>query len=205
MMKSIQEGRNKVTTIFTYAPVWAEGQLWKPNPGDQYTLKMMQWKRENQVSFTRAYRGWRASSPYDVKEDGEGRSLLRWLQRHNISIFWEQKDLSIDPFFCDINSPQHDPSDELAKEHSFVIPPLALAKRKIKLYVEDRDMLKLINQEDGEEEDFITLLKEYIELRLHYEKLQMPAPRLLDWVRSIGKRPLFKKGQVGLHIPLKWA
>lgn len=149
------------------------------------------------VSFTRAYRGWRASGYAEEKELGEGRAFLRWLQKHEISIDWKERDFSPHPYFCQKESPRHDPNDEMAQGHSFVVRPVRVGQRNVKLYVQDHDMLSLLSMPYGREEDFLELVMRYVAQRFEWQKWKAPAPPFLDWVVSQGSRPVFRAGQLG--------
>lgn len=134
-----------------------------------------------------------------MQEIGESRSFLKWIQKKNYSIVWKKGDFSIHPYFTAHDSPKHDPKDELAAEHIFAIKPVEVSNRKIKLYIQDDDVISLIHLPYGEEEDFLELVKQYVNLRFHWEKWRAPAPTFLDWVKAQGKRPVFSRGQIGMN------
>lgn len=183
--------------IVIFNPVWAEGQRWYPDPGDRHALTLLKRKTEKKVSFHRAYRGWRASGAREEAELGEGRAFLRWLQKFDLSIDWKEKDIRVNPFFADKDSPKHDPQDEMAQGLSFAIKPVSVQKRRIKLYIPDQDMISILNTPYGNEEDFLDLVMKYVSQRFEWNEWKAPAPTFLDWLSSQGKRPLFKSGQLG--------
>lgn len=186
------------TPIVTFSRVFAEGRWWIPTPGDRHALLILRRNMPKKVSFTRAYRGWRASGAREEKELGEGRAFLRWLMKHELAIDWTQRDFEPHPYFSHPSAPRHDKDDELAHSHSFAIRPIQVGERKIKLYVRDDDMLNLLSMPYGNEEDFLELVMKYVTQRFEWETWRAPAPPFLDWVKSLGKRPSFQLGQVGL-------
>lgn len=188
--------------IVTFSPVWAEGRKWFPKFGDRNSLLLLRRNMPKQVSFIRAYRGWRASGAKEEAELGEGRAFLRWLQKYELSIEWHWRDLQPHPYFLHKASPQHDPGDEMAKGLSFCIRPVQVQNRNVKLYVEDQDILGLLNLPYGKEEDFLELVMRYVAQRFDWEGWRAPAPPFLDWVISQGKRPLFQGGQLGFKAPI---
>ena len=185
--------------IIMFAPVWACGQKWYPSFGDRHALLLLRRSMPNKVSFQRAYTGWRTSGAREEGELGEGRAFLRWLQRHQISIEWSERDFIPHPYFCQKNSPKHDPKDEMALDLSFAIKPVRVAGRNIKLYVRDVDMLSLLQLPYGQEEDFLELVMSYVSQRFQWESWRAPAPGFLDWVVSQAKRPYFLPEQLGFH------
>ena len=182
--------------IVTFAPVWAEGRVWHPNPTDRHTILLLKRQMPTKVSFPRAYRGWRASGAYEERELGEGRAFLRWLQKHEISIDWQERDFNPHPYFSAPDAPKHDPNDEMAKYLSFAVKPVRVQERNIKLYIQDVDMVTLLNMPYGEEEDFLELVMRYVAFRFKLEEWKAPAPYFLQWVTTQGFRPIFSSGQL---------
>ena len=133
----------------------------------------------------------------EENELGEGRAFFRWLQKHELSIEWREKDFSPHPYFTSLHSPQHDPKDEMALGLSFAIKPVTVDKRNVKLYVQDKDMLSLLNLPYGKEEDFLELVMRYVTQRFEWQAWKAPAPHFLDWVLSRGASPVFSEGQLG--------
>jgi hypothetical protein len=160
-------------------------------------LRRMMQKR---VSFPRAYAGFRASGSREENELGEGRAFFRWLQKHDLGIEWSEKDVTPHPLFGDARAPRHDPRDEMARGLSFAIRPVEVQGRKIKLYVNDADMLGLFRMSYGEEVDFMELVSRYVQHRFKWESWRAPAPTFFDWVTSHGKKPQFRPGQIGLEL-----
>lgn len=195
----IIEALERPNPIVTFSKVWAEGRMWEPKFGDRHALLLLRRIMPDKVSFTRAYRGFRASGAKEEKELGEGRAFLRWLQKHEISIDWKPRDFSPHPFFTCPGAPKHDPNDEMAQGLSFAIRPVEVAGRRIKLYVADDDMLNLLNMPYGNEKDFLELVMRYVAQRFEWESWRAPAPPFLDWVRSQGMRPVFVPGQLGFR------
>lgn len=189
------------TPLVTLAPIWYEGRWHQPRFTDRHILLLFKRKMEKEVSFVRAYRGWRASGAIEEQELGEGRAFLRWLMKHELSIQWKKKDITINPLLSGENSPCHDPADEMAQNLSFAIRPVEVGRRAVKLYVQDNDMLSLLGLPYGEEEDFLGLVKRYVAQRFEWEKWRAPAPPFLDWVTTLGKRPRLSSGEVGLALP----
>lgn len=188
--------------ILTFIPVSFEGEHWQPKFGDRNALLLLKRNMPKKVSFTRAYSGWRAGGSKDERELGEGRAFFRWLQRHDLSIDWKATDFTPHPFFAFRGAPKHSPDDEMAHGLSFAIQPVQVAGRKVKLYVQDDDMLSLLNLPYGDEEDFLELVMRYVTQRFQWEQWRAPAPNFLDWLKGQGKRPLFVPGQLGFTPPL---
>lgn len=172
-----------------------------PKLGDRTTFLLLQRKMPKEVSFARAYNGWRAGGSREEAELGEGRAFMRWLQRHELGIAWTKHDLQLHPYFLNAEAPKHDPGDEFAKGMSFAIAPVVVQGQQVKLYVQDLDMLRLIHVEFGQEEDFLTLVQRYIEQRHLWTQWKAPAPAFVDWVTSQGRRAVFSLGQLGFSLP----
>ena len=151
--------------IVTFAPLWWEGRKYFPAPGDRHALLLLRRRMPKKVSFPRAYAGWLASGAREEKEFGEGRAFFRWLQKHELSIEWKEKDFVPHPYFSSPYSPRHDPKDEMAIGLSFAIKPVKVQRRNVKLYVQDKDMLSLLNLPYGKEEDFLELVIRYVTQR----------------------------------------
>lgn len=186
--------------IVTFAPLWVEGRKYTPSFGDRDTLTLLRRLTPKRVSFCRAYAGWRASGAVEEKELGEGRAFLRWLQKHSLAIEWKERDFKPHPYFTDLNAPKHDPQDEMARGLSFAVKPVTVIGRKVKLYVQDQDMMSLLSMSYGQEEDFLELVMSYVSQRFEWEAWRAPAPTFLNWLISHGKRPLFLPGQLGLSL-----
>ena len=186
--------------IVTFASLWAQNTLWSPQFGDRHSLLLLRRQMPKKVSFQRAYTGWRASGAKEINELGEGRAFLRWLQKHELSVDWKKRDFNPHPYFSQNNCPTHSPNDEMAKGLSFAVRPVNVAGRNVKLYVQDEDMLGLLNMPYGQEEDFLELVMKYVAQRFEWETWRAPAPPFLDWVVSHGKRPVFMPGQLGFSI-----
>jgi hypothetical protein len=162
----------------------------------------MQKKTGQEISFVRAYRAWRHSGAEEENEFGEGRAFYRWLEKLKLSINWTKDDFKLHPYFCHPYSPRHDPDDDLAKDLSFAIKPVMVKGRKVKLYIEDKDVLALIHLNHGKEEDFLELVTRYVAQRFEWSKWQVTAPNFWNWIVAQGCRPSFKQGQLGLHLKL---
>jgi len=188
--------------ILRLAPVKVRGVRQNPNLGDRTLLLLLQRKMPKEVTFARAYNGWREGGSREEIELGEGRAFLRWLQRHELGIQWSRQDLQLHPYFQNAKAPRHDPQDETAKGLSFAIAPVEINDRKVKLYVQDLDMLRLIHTNYGHEEDFLTLVKNYVTQRHQWQAWQAPAPSFFDWVSSKGQRAVFLSGQLGFMLPV---
>ncbi len=186
--------------IVTFAPLWVEDRKWEPEFSNQHSLLLLRRRSPKQVSFARAFAGWRLSGAHEERELGSGRAFLRWLQKHHLAIEWKEKDFNPHPYFSQKNSPRHDDNDELAQGLSFAVRPVEVKGRKVKLYVQDKDMMSLLSMPYGDEEDFLELVMGYVAQRFEWENWRAPAPTFLDWVISHGKRPVFLTGQLGLHL-----
>lgn len=183
--------------LVQFKSVYFEGNLYHPSFGDRTTLLILNRKMPKSVSFIRAYSGWRAGGAKDLQELGEGRAFFRWLQRHELGIQWKKDDFTIHPLFTGENIPRHDPNDDFARGLSFALRPVRVQERAVKLYIEDQDVLSLLRLQTGEERDFLSLVEDYVEMRFGREMEMGPAPGFLEWVKSMGKRPLFHQGQMG--------
>lgn len=181
--------------------VQVRGTRWAPELGDRTLMLLLRRKMPKEVSFTRAYTGWREGGSREESELGEGRAFLRWLQRHELGIKWERGDVILHPYFLDPKAPRHDPTDETAKGLSFAIAPVEVNHRRVKLYVQDEDVLRLIHSAYGVEKDFLQLVKSYIQQRHQWQKWQAPAPGLVDWLTNLGMKPVFSIGQLGFSLP----
>lgn len=188
--------------LIRFAPVTVEDRLWYPNPSDVHALSLLRRVTETKISFVRAYRGFRISGAREEKELGEGRAFLRWLDKYKLSIAWKEQDFTPHPYFCQKDSPRHDPYDEMASGLSFAVKPVTVSERKVKLYIQDKDIISLLNLPYGEEEDFIELVMRYVALRFKLETWRAPAPYFLHWVTNQGIRPVFDKGQLGFDHPI---
>lgn len=187
--------------VMKLRPVQIRGKRYTPQLGDRTILLLLQRKMEKNVSFARAYTGWREGGSREEHELGEGRAFLRWIQRHELGIQWESGDIALHPYFLDEQAPKHDPRDETARGMSFAIAPVEVNGRKIKLYVEDQDMLRIIQRPYGKEEDFLHLVKRYIKERHQWQSWQAPAPSFIDWLTTLGQKPVFSVGQLGFSLP----
>lgn len=188
-------------TIMRLRQVYAQGVHWTPKLGDRTLLLLLKRRMPKVVSFTRAYTGWRESGAREEFELGEGRAFMRWLQKHELGILWDTKDILLHPFFHDPSSPRHDPTDETAQSMSFAIAPVKVSGRPTKLYMEDHDMLRLLNVAFGIEEDFIELVQKYVLQRHQWQKWQAPAPGFVDWLTNMCRKPVFARGQLGFSLP----
>ncbi len=197
--ESLQVATDRPNPIVTFAPVWTQGKKWFPRPGDRHALLLFKRVMPKKVSFKRAYSGWRASGAHEEAELGEGRAFLRWLQKHELSIDWCERDFEPHPYFAHPEAPRHDPEDEMAQGLSFAVRPVHVKGRNVKLYVRDDDMLGLLNLPYGEETDFLELVMSYVAQRFQWEAWRAPAPSFLDWVVSQAKRPVFDLGQLGFR------
>jgi hypothetical protein len=189
------------TPIVSFRSVWAEGRHWTPRLGDKTALLLLKRKGEKRVSFERAYRGWRASGAREEHELGEGRAFLRWLQHFDLSIQWQARDIKLHPYFTDPKAPKHDPHDETARGLSFAVAPVNVGDRRVKLYLKDEDVLRLLHLPFGHEHDFLALVTEYVGQRHQWQLWQAPAPPFIDWLTTQGKRPVFAQGQLGFKLP----
>lgn len=183
--------------ILTFNPVRVQGRLRTPQFGDRNSIPILQYKSSLRVLFPMAYSKWINLGAPEIESLGEGRAFLKWLQASNISIAWRALDFKAHPYFCQKDSPMHDPDDEMAEGLSFAVKPVEVDGRKIKLYLQDDAMLSLLSLPYGQEEDFLELVMRYVSQRFMWEEWRAPAPPFLDWVHSMGMRPVFNRGQLG--------
>ncbi len=188
--------------IFEVSPIRINGKAKYPGFTDKIILQLMKHKTALQVPFREAYVQWYCNGSWIDRDLGEGRAFLRWLQRNKLSIKWRAQDFKLHEYFNDPLAPRHDPDDELAKDLSFAIMPVTVQERRVKLYLQDEAVLGLINLPFGEEKDFIELVEMYVKKRFQWEEWRAPAPPFLDWVKTSGMRPVFRKGQLGFSPPL---
>lgn len=188
--------------LFTLKSVIAAGGIhWRPRLKDRTVALLLKRRMPKEVSFCRAYAGWRESGHVEEKELGEDRAFLRWLQRRELGIAWAPGELKLHPYFTGPEAPRHDPDDETARGLSFAIRPVEVQGRRVKLYVGDADMFRLLGLAFGDEEDFLALVRSYVQERRRWEAWQAPAPLFVDWVQTQGKRARFERGQVGYYSP----
>jgi hypothetical protein len=179
-------------------PIKVNGKILKPQFSPNDCLSLLKLKSPQPSSFRETYLEWRFhhSSNLDL---GEGRSFVRWLHHEKRSIKWNGSEFKLHDYFSTPLSPKHDPEDELARGLSFAIKPIWVEKRCVKLYLDDESVLSLLSLSFGEEEDFLELVKDYIQMRFKWEKWSAPAPLFVDWVKAMAKRPLFNKGALGIR------
>lgn len=194
----------KATPLITFRPVYFDGTLYRPDFGDRASLLILSRKMPKRVSFLRAYSGWRAGGKKDLQDLGEGRAFFRWLQRHELSIQWRKDDFTINNFFTGADSPRHDPGDEYAQGLSFALNPIRVGKKRVKLYLEDQDVISLLRLGEGLEIDFVALTRAYISMRLDWDTSRAQAPGFLDWVRAKKLRPTLQRGQLGFTPPVEF-
>lgn len=185
-----------LTPLIQFKDVWHEGCFHSFTPEDLYALLILQKNSRKKVSYERAFRGWKNSLMINERRS-TGRAFYSWLNRHQLSILWKETDFSVNPILTSPLAPRHDEGDELAASHSFVIRPQMVHGKKIKLYVQDRDMIKLLNLHIGDHVPLQELTRAYIGQRIKWEKSLIQAPSFLDWVIAIGKRPLVEEGELG--------
>lgn len=186
--------------LLTFNPIRINGRYKYPNISDKTALGLLKLTGHKLLPFKEAYKEWLAVGPWFDRDLGEGRAFLKWLKDNSCYIQWKKDDFRFHGYFLQEDSPKHDPDDEMAKGLSFSVAPVAVEKRKVKLYLQDEAVLNLINMPYGDEEDFLELIRSYIKMRFQWEKWKAPSPPFLDWVKAQAKRPVFRKGQLGLTI-----
>lgn len=187
-------------SLIEFKPIFFNNKLELPAFDPQSSLELLKRKTEKKVSFVRAYQGWRTGGSKNEFNLGSGKSFLRWLIHHQISILWEQGDFRIHSLLSGPLAPKHSPDDEFGKDHSFAIKTVVVENRPTRLYITDQHMLRLLNFKHGVPEDFLELVKRYISHRFQWEKWKVPSPFFLDWMISHQKMPIFQPGQVGFHL-----
>lgn len=187
--------------LLTFNPIRINGKNRYPSISDKTSLLLLKLQGHRKLSFKEAYKWWLSEAPFIDRDLGEGRAFLKWLKLHDVAIDWKKEDFRFHAYFLQHTSPKHDPGDEMARDLSFAITPVAVGERRIKLYLKDEAVLNLINMPYGEEEDFLKLVVDYIRMRFQWEKWRAPSPPFLDWVKTNAKKPLFSKGQLGLSLP----
>lgn len=193
-----------ITPLIHFKDVWHEGRYHSFEPDDLSALLILQKDTPKKVSYTRAIRGWKTSG-LQFERRSDGRAFNAWLNKHKLSVLWETTDFEINPLLCSPSSPRHDENDEMARGHSFVIRPAMVDGRKIKLYVQDPDMIKLLNLNAGEEKSFSDLTRSYIANRLKWQKQNILAPTFLDWIIAIGARPHIEEGELGFFPQISFS
>ncbi len=185
--------------LFSFSPLRFQGKVIQPKISDREALLILKIRGEKKISFKEAYIEAVCRDNRFANEFGEGKALIRWLKARKFMIAWRKNEFILHSLFLDEAAPGFSPDDELAHDHLFSISPVSVLGRHIKLYVEDEDMLSLIQLQYGEEEDFLSLVRRYVARRIQWELWRAPAPTFKDWVRNEGKRPVFKKGQLGFN------
>lgn len=196
----VLEEHSAPTPLLTFSPIRIAGKLKYPSFSNKVILSLLKQKTLKTILFRDAYRRWYCEDYLSQRELGEGRAFLKWLKQHNYSIDWKPTDIKLHPFFLDENAPSHDLNDEFASGLSFALRPVTVSGRKVKLYLEDESVLELLAIAHGEEEDFLSLVEEYVKQRFLWESYRAPAPLFLEWVKVQAKRPIFKSGQLGFNL-----
>jgi hypothetical protein len=186
--------------LFTFSPIRINGKMKSPHFTDKITLALLKHKSIEKKYFRDLYVEWHCEGSWIDRELGEGRSFYRWLQKTNQSIEFRPHDFKLHSYFTQANAPRHDADDDMAKGLSFAIRPVKVGDRNVKLYLQDECMMNLLTMPFGEDEDFLELVKEYVNLRFQWEKWRAPAPPFLDWLKARAKRPVFSTGQLGFCL-----
>lgn len=187
--------------VFSFSTVYAQGEFHSPQITDRTMLKLLRRDTEKRISLARAYEGWLMGGSPEERELGESRAFYRWLMRYDLSILWHKRDFAPHPYF-EHSSTAHHPQDEFAQGMSFAIAPVEVGERKIKMYLEDDDVIRLLSLKDGAPTDFMELMRAYVLKRLAWRERQTQALSFADWVILEGCRPLFSQGQIGLSLPV---
>lgn len=191
------DGLCRPTPLITFRPIRINGRSKTPGFTDKVALCLFKLNGQIKISFREAYVKWHCEGSWLDRDLGEGRSFLKWVLKNNYTIVFRPHDFDVHAYFMDPDAPRHDPDDEMAKNLSFAIRPVQVSGRNVKLYLQDDDVLHLINLPFGEEKDFLELVSLYIEKRFQWETWKAPAPPFLEWVKAQGARPVFSKGQMG--------
>jgi hypothetical protein len=187
---------SRPTPLFYLSPIHIRGRPHYPNIKDRELLRLFKLRGSKFMPFSEAYRIWRLQGPKEEEELGEARAYLRWVISKELTLTFRKRDLSLHPYFQSPGKREEDEKNDFMTELSFSIPTINLGDRKIKLYLQDDSVISLLNLDFGEEMDFLELVRLYIKKRLEWEKWRAPAPLFYEWVLNMGKRPIFKKGQL---------
>ena len=188
--------------VFSFNPIRINGKLTRLAFSDQVSFDLMKRRTQNSLPLRDAYLQWMRNHSFHHSDLGEGRAFLHWLSKEKKSISWNQRDIKVHPYFLQ-DGPKHQIDDEYAKNLSFAINPVNVMGRRVKLYLEDDSIMRLLSIPLGEEHDFLELVMKYITMRFHREKWHSPAPTFLDWVKILGKRPVFLRGYLGFSTVIR--
>jgi hypothetical protein len=180
--------------LFEFNPFILWGKKIELKFSDKVCFKLLSTKEPRSLSIKDLYREWIKSNPRAHHSIGEGRSLLEWMKRNGLSVKWKKSDLSFHPYFDQTNSFTF--KDEYSEDHAFSIPPIEACGRRVKLYVKDEDVLRLLHLPEGEHVDFLELVRGYVMFRIERETWHGPIHSFVDWVSFSGKKPLFLKDQL---------
>jgi hypothetical protein len=188
--------------IFRFNPIRINGKEKCPEFSDKVALRLLRKTGNRRIGFREAYREWYHRSSWVDRDLGEGRAFLRWIERESVAVRISPQDFTLHRYFTTPGAPAHEHSDELGRELSFALSPVEVNARRVKLYLQDDAVLNLLSLPFGYEEDFLKLVRRYVEKRFDWECWKAPAPLFLDWVKSEARRPVFLPGQLGLCLPL---
>lgn len=159
---------------------------------DKHALVLLKRKLPKVMSFSEAYRSWWKSGRRDIEELGEGLSFLKWLKANGLSVAFRRSDFHLHPYF--------QPSGTKDSEQMFTITPVTVLGRKVKLFVEDEDMIQILHFPYGRDVDFLVAVRKYVAMRFQWELWRAPAPKFVDWLRNSGLRPIYFRDQVGINL-----
>lgn len=162
-------------------------------------LNLFKLKCSEKILLDEAYLAWSSSFLSVQAGQDDAINFLHWLKKRNLSIQWRSKDFTIHPYFYYSKCPSYEKGNNFEQDSSFSIKPVQVDGRNIKLCLEDDSIMSLLNISYGDEIDFLELVKDYIQMRFHREKWGTPSPTFLDWVKILGKKPLFKVGQLSFY------
>jgi hypothetical protein len=187
--------------IFSPSPIWINGRHHIPLLSDEIFLKLHFNKGAKEYYFKQAYKDWYLKSPHDQIKFRSDHSFLKYIHQQKIKIILQKNDFTLHPYFSQVDAPKQDKMDDFSEEHHFIIKPIKIENRLVKLYVKDEDIIRMMKIPYGRDYDFLELAKRYIALRWEWEKCHAPAPTFLEWIKNLFLRPVFMRGQLGLKLP----
>ncbi len=145
------------TPLFQFKTIRIAGRAVTPKLSDKHALLLLKRKLPKVMSFSEAYRSWWKSGRREIEELGEGLSFLKWLKANGLSVAFKRSDFHFHPYF--------QPSGTKDSEHLFTITSVDVLGRKVKLFVEDEDMIQILHFPYGRDVDFLVSCYGHPEIR----------------------------------------